>query len=801
MKINLLHKKIILAAVTVMLGIGIAGCGGEKENTTAKKEFVYVPEYKELGSNGLTPEKMFLTGDTIYYLSSKWDEGAALNKRYLCSLKVGETTPKEIELDMSQDSNISGMCAAPDGNFMMVIVSSIYEESDESEETTDEEAATKDVDSAGAKAGTTSVVVSMGGGEMVTTTTAISSASVAEVDSRIPIAQKAELCTMSPDGTILSSVDITDTFENKDNMYVQFSEVDKDGNYYFGSEQLVTVLGKDGKKLFTVDAGNWINNMFVSKDGIVFIAYFGKESVEIHPIDVATKAVGSSETNMMISNYGNYTFSKSTDADFLFSLNNIVYTYNLGDAAPTELFNWIDCDINSDELQAFMMLDDGRILAVSTAWGMEESNTELIYLTKKKGSEVPEKKILTFGTFSLDYEMRKQVVKFNKTNATCRIEVKEYMQDDYMAGIAQFNTDIVSGKCPDIIDLSMGSTKKYAAKGILEDLYPYMEKDPEMKKEDYLPNILKAFETEGKLFAMSPYFYINTVIAKTADVGDRKSISLDEVIDMAEKMPEGTELYDYASKENILRQYLMMNMDKYVNWTTGECTFNGDEFIKALEFANTFPKEYKDIANGPNTPEKIRDGKLLMLNTSISSVQDYQMNSAIFNEPISFIGIPTDRENGSTIGNAGSVLGMSSKSKYKDEAWQFIRSGITKEAQKPSKNNRRWGFPIRKDALEEQFKLDMEKDYYDDGSGNKVEQPKTTWSYDTFNFEIMAATQEQIDILKDIIDGMDTLNDFDNQISDIIIEETASFFEGQKTAKESADIIQSRIQIYVNENR
>ena len=35
----------------------------------------------------------------------------------------------------------------------------------------------------------------------------------------------------------------------------------------------------------------------------------------------------------------------------------------------------------------------------------------------------------------------------------------------------------------------------------------------------------------------------------------------------------------------------------------------------------------------------------------------------------------------------------------------------------------------------------------------------------------------------------------------IITEETESFFSGQKSAKDAADVIQNRIQIYVNENR
>lgn len=52
--------------------------------------------------------------------------------------------------------------------------------------------------------------------------------------------------------------------------------------------------------------------------------------------------------------------------------------------------------------------------------------------------------------------------------------------------------------------------------------------------------------------------------------------------------------------------------------------------------------------------------------------------------------------------------------------------------------------------------------------------------------------------LIDIVDGVMTNNE---EINNIITEEAAAFFEGQKSAKDVADVVQSRVKIYVNENR
>lgn len=95
----------------------------------------------------------------------------------------------------------------------------------------------------------------------------------------------------------------------------------------------------------------------------------------------------------------------------------------------------------------------------------------------------------------------------------------------------------------------------------------------------------------------------------------------------------------------------------------------------------------------------------------------------------------------------------------------------------------------------------MTKEYYTDENGNQVEQQKTSWTYDDFSMDIYAATQEDVDAIKELINATDNALQLDQNIQNIITEEAGGYFQGQKTAQEVADIIQSRIQIYVNENR
>ena len=61
-------------------------------------------------------------------------------------------------------------------------------------------------------------------------------------------------------------------------------------------------------------------------------------------------------------------------------------------------------------------------------------------------------------------------------------------------------------------------------------------------------------------------------------------------------------------------------------------------------------------------------------------------------------------------------------------------------------------------------------------------------------------TQADCDRVLSFLKSADHVYNYDRNILSILEEECAAYFEGQKSVKEVADIIQSRVHIYVNEN-
>ena len=66
---------------------------------------------------------------------------------------------------------------------------------------------------------------------------------------------------------------------------------------------------------------------------------------------------------------------------------------------------------------------------------------------------------------------------------------------------------------------------------------------------------------------------------------------------------------------------------------------------------------------------------------------------------------------------------------------------------------------------------------------------------------IYALEQEQVDQIRDLILSTTKVGDYNQEILNIVSEQAAPYFEGQKSAEEVARLIQSKVNIYVNEQR
>ncbi len=492
-----------------------------------------------------------------------------------------------------------------------------------------------------------------------------------------------------------------------------------------------------------------------------------------------------------------------SSSDLVFATTQGLYTYNVGDAELTQFMSYINSDISSNNFYSLEMIDDTHFVA--TYYDRAENTQKGAYFTKVNPEDIPDKQVIVLAGNYVNMNIKQRAIEFNKSNEEYRIVVKEYdmynSYDDYNAGVTQLNNDIIAGNMPDILiaDSSM-NTANYVSKGLVADVGRLMEKDEELANVEFLQNVFDAYKINDRLYYVIPEFTVNTYMAKKSIVGDRTAWTMEEYQQLLSTMPEGTSGMGDMVRSSFLYYVMQYCGSEYVDVATGKCNFDSPEFIAMLEYAKTLPAEinydYTDDSYWMNYDSQWREDRTILLNSYFNSAYNLKYNmNGYFGEDVSFIGFPNSTGQGSII-QLGNYYVLSSRSANLDGAWEFVKYYLTEEYQ----DSLEWEIPVRKSSFDKWVAKGMEKSYYMDENDQKVEYDDY-YSINGESFVLPVLTQEQVDQITAFVQSVDRPAYYNEDIMNIITEEAESYFSGQKSAAEVAGVIQSRVQIFVNENR
>lgn len=755
-------KRGISLVVAIVMAMGLIACGGkETEETTSNGTagYVYVPQFQTLDTGEETYiNNVEIREGKLYYISYTYDESTQESKNeFICrpldSLENSEILNLNMETPEGFTSGMGDFTFDKEGNFYVIKhISPIYIEDME----------------------------------------------------YIESDYKTFLMKYTPDFQEIWSLDLAEVF-TEENSYIQNMIIGGENKVYLSSNNVIYVIDRDGNFVKTISVNaNWINGLTATSDGRVFVVQYGNSGMEIVEIDTVKDVMG--ETLQGIPD-SNSEIKAGRDGTLLVAGYNKLYEYDLNTQEATEVLDWVESNIHGNSIRDISILEDGRLVVYCDDY---EGTPEIVFLTKTERAKVPQKKILTIATlYENNSSLQESVVNFNKKNTEYALKIKAYISDNvewtestYTDALTSLHADLAGGDCPDLIDLSMVNLRDVTAKGVLEDLTPYLKSSEVANIDDFAPSVLNAYNIDGIQTTVPTYFTIDTLLARTSVVGEEPGWTMEEMIALAKANPD-KQLLHGMTKEKALQTCLMYASDSFIDYESGRCSFDSPEFIQFLEFANCFDLEYEYNEN-ESFPKMLQSGKVLLSNASFNDVHAYQMYYLMFEEDgVTPIGYPTADGTPGVFLLGNEIYGISAQSENKESAWKFLESMLSGQS-----TSYGWGFSSRKEQLEEMFKEACEPEYQKDENGeirmdeegNPMQNPKTSWGYDNWNVDIYAATQEEIDGIRHLIEIARPLSGESEEIYSIIGEEAAPYFAGQKSAEEVAKIIQSRLQIYVSEN-
>lgn len=602
------------------------------------------------------------------------------------------------------------------------------------------------------------------------------------------------LVAYDENGKEASREDVTKVLGLTDESYLNKALIDDKDRYVFATDQAIIVLDKDLKKVCEMKPdSNYVEGIAKTKDGKILVAdSSGDEGAKVQILDVDAQKWGESYKLDLQYFSSSDALMNGIEYDFYYKDDAGIYGYDIASKKSTKVMDYVASNISSDN--SYSITPIAKDTMMGTTW--DESGSKVVIYKKVDPSTITDKETITVGAMYVDDNVKKAAIAFNKKNNKYQIEFKDYSNEEDPQ--TKMNADIIAGNVPDILCLSGLSVNQYVEKGILEDLTSYYEKDSDVSVDDMIPSVAKAMQIDGKYYYIAPGFYVNTLVGAAKTVGTEPGWTMDDLKKLLDEHKDARPFYSENKNDN-LYSFITMNINDYVDWSTGECTFDGQDFKDILEICNRGTNEETDYSeDSPSEPSLIKEGKVLLTNGGSLDMESVELYEAMFNGDITFIGYPNKDKDGSYF-SFDKQLGIYSKSKNKDAAWEFLKTFLTKEYQ--GDRNNLYSNPTRQDAFDMLVKSKTATEKYTDELGNEVEPLESGWGWDDLNVDIGPLTDKQAQMYIDLVNNTDKTGEYNDEIGNIITEEAKAYFSGQKSLDETADVIQNRVKTYVNENR
>ena len=637
-------------------------------------------------------------------------------------------------------------------------------------------------------------------------------------------------CWDKKDGSVIFSVPFDMSKYQNEDSYSYISRM-----ISMKSGQLGIIMTGDQSGIITVDKEGGVSDLkkvsadkdvfskdptFAEKsDGTMLVAYYSDDwnKMFLRTFDPSNLSFGQEyEVPKEARNSGFYNFATSSDKDVIYANSEGVFSFNLGDTEVTKIMDYVNSDLATYSLDNLSFIDGEHFVA--TYYDPVDYHSCMALFTYVKPEDIQDKKVLVFAGIWVSSDVKAQIIRFNKKSTDYRITIVDYDKyngdDDYTAGYTKLNNDLIAGNIPDIIQLD-GSmpVESYVSKGLLADIDKMIQADPELSKQEYMDNVFDAFRVNGVLYRVVPSFNVRTWIGKKSLVGDRTSWTMADVKQVANKLVGDKSIFGLGmTREAFMDDIMDYCGHDFVDVNSGKCSFDSQNFIDLLEYAKTLPtneeseKNYNDDDYWEhyweNYQSQYRENRSLLMELYLSDVYNIKYNvNGLMGEEVSFIGFPTESGSGSFV-DADATFAISAKSNNQDGAWEFLKFFLSEEYQTNAENKYgyRSGFPILKKMVREQVNQTTERSYWTDENGEKVYYDDTFWINDE-EFKIQPFTQAQADEVFNFICSVKNSSYRDENIAKIISEEVQAFYSGSKSAKDAANMIQNRAQLYVNENR
>lgn len=361
----------------------------------------------------------------------------------------------------------------------------------------------------------------------------------------------------------------------------------------------------------------------------------------------------------------------------------MLYGWEPASGITAEMLDLVSVGMEPKSLSSVFETESGYVCL-----GTEETVSYMTAVSRVHESEAPQRTELIYSCCGSDELTLRLIAEFNRSESEYLIRIRDYSEynspEDPEAGYRRLERDVLAGRAGDILDCSGVSTAAAEARGLLTELGALLYADDELKSALVKP-VLSALETDGGLYTIPSGFGVITALGPARFFGEGAELSYSAALTALGGLSAGCELFDFGTTgPEVLSLLMEADPDRFIDWESGACSFESEDFIALLEFAGSFPamseaseEERLDENNQPCA--RIASGRQLLMCGVFTSPYMVQGSTELFSGA-SVTGLPGYEGGFTSVKGEGPVYAISSGCEDAAAAWRLLRSLIKAQA-------------------------------------------------------------------------------------------------------------------------
>lgn len=469
----------------------------------------------------------------------------------------------------------------------------------------------------------------------------------------------------------------------------------------------------------------------------------------------------------------------SEEGYFYAIVNSKLLCWDLLEDKLEEKLHLLKSDLVSKSIESIQSDSEGRILfiigdlketEVYIFASSPENVSDTILITDLRGGDAAYIETCAASFTRLN---RVTPVKFEKQN-----EDKEAFQNRALA-------ELIEGNGADMYVVNDEQLRVLYEQGALMDLSEIIS----LQTRNQIPRgLLRAGTLNDTLLGICPDTYTYTLI--TADsLWSESEWNIQDIVKLLQENTYVDSMFtwyaDYKAYEPDMNLGVLMLWDitncQFIDLDKGSCSFDCDEFITILQATKKYSKEPQREGSGS---QLVRSGAYLAMEKWIDNLSDYVQIRKEFPD-CHRVNYPWQKDGESGFWCAGYYLVVNKQAKDKETIQKFFEYLLSKENQEHTTLG-----SIRKDVIKESLYWDEDFEQYAVRGQGVMEL-----------VDVETDGTEEMEEYLTYLDNCGYQYNAYSDITDIIYEEANSYFANQQTVEKTAELIQNRVQLYLNENR